>query len=350
MKTRRLLYILPTVLISAIVLIVLYKKQQPDLKKTITPAVTVETARVQEISVAEQTETIGNLKSINQVNITSELPGQIKAIHFNSGDTVKKGALLVELDDSILKSEWSAAKASLALSESNYKRFSELAKKRMVSAQALDEALADYKDKKNQVTIKQAQLKKMSLRAPFSGKLSSRQISVGQYVTVGEPIVRLVATRKLRIEYHLPERYLPLLATGQQVSILSDAYPERVFKATVNYIDPVVDEETRSIAIEALLDNSNSKLSPGLFVKVNHQFNTEKKRLLVPEESLIPTISGQKIFILRDNKAVAINVETGAHHAEMTEILKGLSLSDIIIVRGQHKLKDGTEVIDVQKG
>ena len=220
----------------------------------------------------------------------------------------------------------------------------------MAAAQALDVALADYKDKKNLLAIKEAQLKKMSLRAPFSGKLGSRRISVGQYVTVGEPLVKIVANQTLRVEYHLPEQYLSKLSNGQQVSIFSEAYPNETFNATVSYIDPIVDEESRSIAIEALLDNKKSKLSPGLFIHVNHKFNDEKKRLLVPEESLIPTISGQKLFILRGNNAFSINVTTGIHHAEMTEVLKGLKLSDTIIVRGQHKLKNGTNVIDIQKG
>lgn len=188
------------------------------------------------------------------------------------------------------------------------------------------------------------------MRAPFTGTLGSRQVSIGQYVRVGQPLVRLVANQKLRVEYTLPERYLPSVQVGQQVTIVSDAYPNQIYKGYVNYIDPAIDKETRTIAIEALIDNSNNLLSAGLFVRVNHEFDNKRKRLLVPEESLIPTISGQKIFVLRNDKAVAVRVKTGAHHGAMTEINSGLSVDDIVIVRGQHKLREGSHVIDIHQG
>ncbi|MCC5791498.1 MAG: efflux RND transporter periplasmic adaptor subunit [Legionellaceae bacterium] len=350
MKTRKHYLILPVVLFLGVLALTVYLRNMDKKPLPSPPPLTVETTAVQQVMVAEQVETVGNLKSLNQINISSELAGQIKSIHFTPGSFVKKGTLLIELDDSILQSELAAAKASLALSQNNYTRITELAKRRISSAQAVDEALADFEDKQNQVAIKKAQLQKMKLVAPFSGVLGSRQISVGQYVTVGQGLVKLVANQKLRVEYRLPEHYLSDLAVGQQVTMVSDAYPGKVFHGLVNYVDPVVDEDTRSIAVEALIDNPKARLSPGLFVKVNHQFGRESARLLVPEESLIPTISGQKVFIYKDGKATLVSVEAGAHHAEMTEILRGLQVSDIIITRGQHKLKDGAPVIDIHQG
>ena len=102
--------------------------------------------------------------------------------------------------------------------------------------------------------------------------------------------------------------------------------------------------------MEALIYNVERLLSAGLFVRVSHQFGEKKKRILVPEESLIPTINGQKIFVLRDKKAVAVRVKIGAHHASMTEITSGLNANDIVIIRGQHKLKEGSHVIDIHQG
>ncbi|ASQ46842.1 efflux RND transporter periplasmic adaptor subunit [Legionella clemsonensis] len=238
----------------------------------------------------------------------------------------------------------------MALSKTNYERTRELANKKLASEQALDQALANLQEKQNTVKAKKAQLEKLSLRAPFTGTLGSRQVSVGQYVRVGQPLVRLIANQKLRVEYTLPERYLPRVQEGQQVTIVSDAYPKQIYRGYVNYIDPAVDKETRTIAIEALIDNTNNLLSAGLFVRVNHEFANKRKRLLVPEESLIPTINGQKIFVLRNDKAVAVRVKTGAHHGAMTEVNSGLSVDDIVIVRGQHKLREGSLVIDIHQG
>ncbi|KTD08558.1 efflux RND transporter periplasmic adaptor subunit [Legionella jamestowniensis] len=312
--------------------------------------VPVETAVVIEKTLADQFETIGSLASTDNIDISSELSGQIAAIYFKPGTLVKKGTLLIQLDATVLKSELASANANLALSETSYERTRELTKRKLASEQALDQALADLQEKQNTVKAKKAQLEKLSLRAPFTGTLGSRQVSIGQYVRVGQPLVRLVANQKLRVEYTLPERYLPSVQVGQQVTIVSDAYPNQIYKGYVNYIDPAIDKETRTIAIEALIDNSNNLLSAGLFVRVNHEFDNKRKRLLVPEESLIPTISGQKIFVLRNDKAVAVRVKTGAHHGAMTEINSGLSVDDIVIVRGQHKLREGSHVIDIHQG
>ena len=248
---------------------------------------------------------------MDSIDISSELAGQIAAIHFKPGALVKKGTLLIQLDNTVLKSKLASATANLTLSETSYSRTNELAKHGLASGQALDKVLADLREKENTVKAKQAQLEKLSLRAPFSGTLGSRQVSVGQYVNVGQPLVHLVANQKLRVEYNLPERYLGRLKEGQQVSVLSDAFPNQSYQGLVNYINPAVDKETRTIAIEALIDNQERRLSAGLFVRVSHQFGEKKKRLLVPEESLIPTINGQKIFVVRRGKAVAIRVKTG---------------------------------------
>ncbi|KTC77050.1 efflux RND transporter periplasmic adaptor subunit [Legionella brunensis] len=319
--------------------------------RTIEPKpVIVETAPVTAKILADQFETIGSLASTDNIDISSELAGQISAIYFKPGANVKKGTLLIQLDATVLKSELASAKANLALSETSYERTSELAKRKLASEQALDQALADLRGKQNTVKAKQAQLEKLSLRAPFSGTLGSRQVSIGQYVKVGQPLVRLVANQKLRVEYNLPERYLPRLQEGQQVTVVSDAFPDEVYTGFVNYIDPAVDKETRTIAVEALIDNKQDLLSAGLFVRVNHEFGEKKRRLLVPEESLIPTINGQKIFVLRNDKAVAVPVKTGAHHGAMTEICNGLNKDDVIIIRGQHKLREGSFVIDIHQG
>ena len=350
MKNRSILLLSTLIFFTTLGYIYISHHKKIDIHGNEVKAITVETAQVTEKILAEKFETLGSLASTDNIDISSELAGQIAAIYFTPGAYVKKGTLLIQLDDTVLKSELASAKANLTLSETNYIRTKELAKRSLASEQALDKTLADLQEKENTVKVKQAQLEKLSLRAPFSGTLGSRQVSVGQYVKVGQPLVRLVANQKLRVEYNLPERYLPKLHLGQKVTVRSDAFPNKTYLGIVNYIDPAVDKQTRTIAVEALIDNVERLLSAGLFVRVSHQFGERKKRLLVPEESLIPTINGQKIFILRGKKAVAVRVKTGVHHASMTEICSGLNSSDIVIIRGQHKLKEGSRVIDIRKG
>lgn len=347
MKLRRSLLLL-TLSIFAIVAFIFTRHSALPAAKT--QMVRVETVTVTKMVLADQFETLGSLSSRDNIEVSSELAGQIVKIHFKPGTLVEKGTLLIQLDNTVLKSELATAKANLSLSESNYDRIQRLAERKLASEQAKDQALADLREKQNIVKARQAMLEKLSLRAPFSGTLGSRKISVGQYVKAGQPLVSLIANQQLRVEYSLPERLISRLQQGQKIQVFSDAYPKQTFRGSVNYIAPIVDKETRTIAVEALINNEQNLLSPGLFVRVRHQLSLAKMRLLVPEESLIPTINGQKIFILRGNKAITKGVKTCMHHAALIEICRGLKADDIIIVRGQHKLKEDSTVIAVNQG
>ncbi|MGQ3889843.1 efflux RND transporter periplasmic adaptor subunit [Legionella sp. CNM-1927-20] len=310
----------------------------------------VETSPLKEALFANEFETIGSLSSLDNIQISSELAGQIARIYFKPGTLVQKGTLLIQLDDTILKSELASAKANLLLSESIYQRNQELAKRKLASEQALETAFADLKEKQNTVKVKEAQLLKLSLRAPFTGTLGSRKVSVGQYVKVGQPLVSLIANQKLKVEYTLPEHLISHIKKDQKVQVISDAYPRQVYQGVVDYIAPNVDKETRTIAVEALIDNKQNLLSPGLFVRVKHQIGEPIKRFLIPEESVIPTISGQKVFILNNGRAIAKQIKVGSHYGAMIEVRRGLKPTDIVIIRGQHKLKEGATVLAKNEG
>lgn len=347
MKLRVL--ILLSLLSIVVFFFLVYSKKNQPLPNDSGKSITVETTKVVEKIYADEFETLGSLSSRDNIEISSELSGQIASIHFRPGANVKKGTLLIQLNNTVLKSELASAAANLFLSETSYKRTKELTERKLASEQALDQALADLREKQNTVKARQAQLEKLSLHAPFSGTLGSKQVSIGQYVKVGQPLVSLVANQQLRVEYNLPERLISRIHEGQEIYVRVDAFPRQIFYGEVNYIAPSVDKETRTIAVEALINNEKNQLAAGLFVQVKHQLGKLEKRLLVPEESLIPTINGQKIFILNGDKALTKRIETGVHHAGMTEITKGLTIDDIIIVRGQHKLKEGSKVLAIEQ-
>lgn len=340
-------YIIPPLCLALLLSWVFsHQEKKPSLKPSITQ---VETSKVSEAFFADEFTTLGSLSSSDNIEISSELAGQIASIHFTPGAFVRKGVLLIQLDDTVLKSELASAEANFLLSQANFKRINELGKRKLISEQAMDQALADLKEKENTVKARRAQLKKLSLNAPFSGTLGSKQVSVGQYVKVGQALVSLIANKQLRVEYSLPERLISQVKLDQTVHIYSDAYPEYTFTGKVNYIAPAVDQDTRTIAVEALIDNPDNLLSAGLFVRVSHQLGNVKRRLLIPEESLIPTINGQKVFVLQGTKAVTLQVKIGAHHHDMAEICQGLTADDIVIIRGQHKLKEGSDVIAINQ-
>jgi membrane fusion protein, multidrug efflux system len=332
----------------------LYHYQQTPTvapKKVLEPkALKVEAAKVEEVNLLNKIETLGSLGSIDSVDISPEIAGQIAKIYFKAGSSIKRGTWLISLDDSVYQSELASAKANLKLSQMNYKRTAELSKRRISSEQELDQVLADLHDKQNLVKVKQSLLEKMTLKAPFSGVLGSRQISVGQYVSVGQPLVKLVATNPLKVEYTVPERYLADLRVGQKIEVISDSFPDKRFSGKVDYISPVIDKETRSIAVEAIVDNQKQDLSAGLFVHVNHYLGQVAPVLLIPEESLMPSIKGQKVFIIEQGKAHEITIKTGAHRLAKVEVISGLKQNQQIVTRGQHKLKDGAKVSIINQG
>ena len=330
----------------------LYSKypQQKAVKPQVDKTMKVEAAKVEKVNLLKKIETLGSLGSIDSVEISPEIAGQIAKIYFRAGSSIKKGTPLIQLDDTVFKSELASAKANLKLSQMNYNRTAELSKRRISSEQELDQVLADLRDKQNLVKVKQSQLDKMTLTAPFSGVLGSRHISIGQYVSVGQPLIKLVATKQLKVEYAVPERYLPDLQIGQKIEVISDSFPDKRFSGTVDYISPEIDKETRSIAVEAIVDNSKQDLSAGLFVYVNHYLGQVKPVLLIPEESLIPSINGQKVFIIDNEQAHEARITTGAHRLSKVEVLSGLEENQLVVARGQHKLKDGNKVLVVKKG
>lgn len=151
------------------------------------------------------------------------------------------------------------------------------------------------------------------------------------------------STQTLKVEYSLPLRFINRLKLGQRVHILCDAFPEQHYEGQVNFINHAVIKKSQTIAVSAIIKDP-SKLSPGLFVRVSHELDKEKKRLFIPDESLISTSKDQRVFVLRHGRATSVHIHTGAHYQSMTEVNQGLKAGDIVIISGQEQLKEGSLV------
>ncbi len=307
-------------------------------------AIDVQVATVKSQSMPQQITEIGNLIAKDKVNISPEIAGQISAILFTSGETVAKNTPLIKLDDTVNQAQYNSALADLKLSELNYQRNKELAKTGMVSKQAVDQAKADLDDKQSNVSVKQTELDKMLLTAPYAGRLGAITISVGDYVAVGQNLVTLVNDDHLTVSYQVPENNLAKLKVGQAVTISSNAYPQQKFNGQVSYISPTVDEATRSLTVEADVPNPQHQLSAGLYVKVTQILGGEQQMLVLPEQTLVPTITGQMVYVVQQGKAVATNVTVGNRYQHVVEILSGLKIGDQVVSAGQQKLKDGADI------
>lgn len=288
-------------------------------------------------------ETIGSLNA-KRIEVTPEVAGHVSNMNFQDGSLVNKGTVLVQLDDEIYRSKYHLAQAKLTLSRTNYQRMLLLNKQGAITKQALDQSRADLAEKEADALESHVMFKKMQMTAPFSGKVGKSKVNIGDYVTVGQSVVTLTDTDHLRVEYHVPERYLPTLKLGQQVEIHTNAYPDAVFRGKVTYIAPSIDIENRSIALYAELTDDQYRLVPGMFVEVKHLLGSAEHALVIPARALVPTLGGNQVYKVIEGKAYSVSVTLGIRKGNDVQIITGLSLGDQIITDGFLKVRDGLPI------
>ncbi len=316
--------------------------QQPPGQER--PPMPVEAGQVEVGQVILSIPAIGSLKSSESVTISPEISGRISEIIGKEGQPVKAGELLVALDPSIYQAELAQAQASIALSKANYQRASELFDKRVGTQQARDEAQAGFLADEASLASAQARLTKTKIYAPFDGVLGLRRASVGQYVSPGEIVFNLEAIDPLKIDFRIPEIYLSKIKIGQQIATKLDALPGKQYTGTLYAIDPLIDQNGRSILIRATLPNDTGELRPGLFARLNLIYETRDQALLVPEQAVF--FMGQQKFVYRivEGRATLSPVTTGDRNAGKVEIVEGLSAGEQIIVAGMMKIFNGMPV------
>ena len=219
-----------------------------------------------------------------------------------------------------------------------------LGKKGAISRQAIDQALADLKEKKSIEKEARTLAEKMLITAPFDGVLGKVRVNPGEHVAIGQQLASLTDTQNLRVEFNISEKHLRNLKVGQQVTLKTTAYPEKEFYGKVSYIAPTINTEDRTISIYADVPNQDGQLTAGLFVNVTHLLGNQANALLIPAVSLVATIDGQQVYKIVSDKAVAVSVKIGQRTTDQVQVIEGLLLGDVVVTSGQHKLKDGSLV------
>lgn len=313
------------------------------------PPTAVEVARVAASDFADDVAAVGTLKSNESVVLRPETAGRVASIGFKDGAVVAKGTVLVVFDAAIQDAELQQARANLALAKSSYERNVELVGKKFLSQQALDASAATLKVQEAAVQLAEAKAAKMRIKAPFTGMVGLRNVSVGDYLKDGQDLINIEDVATLRVDFKLPENYLGRISKGQVVEVVSDALPSERFKAVLDAIDPLVDQNGRSISARARLDNAKGKLRPGMFVRVRLLFGERKAVLMVPEQAIVP--GGQPaVFKVVDGKASLVKVKLGVRRTAQVEIVEGLAAGDLIVTAGQLKLREGAAVRPVGEG
>ncbi len=312
-------------------------------------AIAVEVAKIAASDFSDEASAVGNLKSNESVVMRPETPGRIAAVNFKDGAIVGKGAVLVALDAAVQEAELQQARANLTLAQSNHKRNQELLEKKFVTAQALDNSAATLKVQEAAVQLAEAKVGRMRIKAPFNGMVGLRNVSVGDYVKEGQDLINIEDIGTLRVDFKLPETYLGRVVKGQVVEVSTDALPGEQFKAVLDAVDPMVDQNGRAISSRARLDNASGKLRPGMFVRVRLLFGERKNVLMAPEQAIVPGAQ-PTVFKVVDGKAVVTKVKLGVRRAAQVEVIDGLAAGDIVVTAGQLKLRDGAPVRAIGEG
>jgi membrane fusion protein (multidrug efflux system) len=250
----------------------------------------------------------------------------------------------VRLDPTVNEAEVRQARANMTLAKSKYDRAVDLAKSNFISGQARDEAESNMKVAEAALAVAEAKLAKTEIKAPFSGIIGLRQVSLGDYVKEGADLVNLEAVDPLKVDFRVPEVYLKQVRAGQALEISLDAVPGRTYSGRVFAINPLFDAAGRAIVIRAQVSNPDTSLRPGMFARVRLITEERQDAIVVPEQALVPFGSEQYVFKVVDGKAQRVRVEIGQRGDGRVEIRQGLAPDDVVIVAGQLKVRDGVAV------
>lgn len=312
------------------------------------PPATIASSTVREESWQPSLSAVGSLVAVNDVYVTNEVVGKVDTIRFESGQRVKKGDPLLQLDDDVDRAELRGLQAELELAQVQFNRASKLVKERTLSRSEYDVAKARLESAKANVASKQAVIDKKSIRAPFSGLLGIRQVDLGEYLAAGAEIVPLQSLDPIYADYTLPERYLSALRTGQTIELTVQAYPDQRYSGQIEAFNPAIDVGTRSVRIRAKLDNPNSMLRPGMFAEVSTLLPKRDAVLTLPEQAITYAPYGDSVFIILEKEGQKIvqrrQVKTGDVRDGRIEIIEGLEAGDEVVSAGQVKLRNDQPV------
>ncbi len=308
------------------------------------PTTVVSAAKVTVSPMPVLVNALGSMVAENEANVASELNGIVSHVDFQEGAMVEKDQLLVKLNDATQLAMQTQRMAEVALAKLDYDRVAQLIKKGATTQQEVDKADANLKVAQANLAYAQAELDKTNIRAPFKGRLDLRFVSPGQYITSGQNLVRIVDKSSLKVQYAVPERYLNQLSLGKVVRFHTSAFPEQVFEGYVSFVSPQVDVDTRTITVEAHFENPMESLSPGLSGEVSQVLSENPNALSVPEEAVIATITGYKVFVIDKDAVQSRAVMIGSRLKGRVEILQGLKANETVVARGHQSLRDGSKV------
>jgi membrane fusion protein, multidrug efflux system len=357
MKKKQWLVAILGLVLVVLVLVGLKAAQIGKMVKTgkemVPPPETVSSARVEQREWVSTRPAIGTLVAVRAVQLGAELPGVVREVGFDSGATVKRGALLVKLDTSTEEAQLASARADASLARLNLDRARRLRQGGANAPADLDAALARAKAAGGAVASLEATIAKKTIRAPFEGRIAIRQVELGQSVGPGAPIASLQSVTPIHVEFSLPQQALAELQVGQRVEVRTDIFPDARWEGEVTTVNPEVDVATRNVRVRATVPNSDGRLRPGMFANVEVLSSGRRPVLVIPATAPIFAPYGDTVFAIEEErsgnaqpKAVARQkfVRLGERRGDLVEVVSGLAAGEAIVGSGGFKLRNGVPI------
>ena len=296
---------------------------------------------------------IGSLVAVRGVTLGSELPGLVREIAFESGASVKRGAVLVKLDTSAEEAQLDAAIAEASLAALNLERTRKLRQGQATAQSELDAAEARAKQADATVANLRATIAKKTVRAPFDGRISIRQVELGQIVSPGTPIASLQAVDPIYADFWLPQQTLAELRPGQRARLRTDAFADAEWDGDVTTINPEVAPATRNVRVRATFRNRDGRLRPGMFANVEVLSSEKRSVLIIPSTAVMFAPYGDSVFAIEEKRDAAGKtstvvrqkfVRTGERRGDLVAVASGLEAGETVVTSGAFKLRNGAAV------
>ncbi len=317
------------------------------------PPESVTSAPVNAISWEATRSATATLVAVRGVTLASELPGLVREITFESGAAVRQGQALVRLDTSTEAAQLEGARADAALARLNLDRARELRAGGSNSPADLDAADARAKAAHSQVAALEATIAKKTIRAPFDGRISIRQVELGQVLPAGATIASLQSVTPIHAEFWLPQQALAEVAVGQKVRVVSDVFPGATWDGAITTVNPEVDVNTRNVRVRATLENPDGRLRPGMFARVEILSGAPRSTVVVPATSVLYAPFGDSVYVLEKKteagqetlRARQRFVRLGERRGDFVAVVSGLEAGETVVSSGAFKLRNGAAVV-----
>jgi membrane fusion protein (multidrug efflux system) len=310
--------------------------------------VDVDTAR--QGDVVDAVRATGRIEAVQAVELRSDEQGRVLELLFREGQRVAKGRPLVRIDDALLRAQAVRAEAERDLARQQLERVRRLRADNAASPADLERVEAGARSAEAALAVLQLQIERTVVRAPFAGSVGQRFVSTGDYVTPATPLLTLQTTNPQRAVIEVPERYAAELRRGQEVEFTVAAYPGRTFRAQVEFVDPVVQSEGRTILVKARAPNPDEVLKTGMFIEARLAVTTRTGAIVVPEDAVQPLRTANVIWAVVDGKASRRVVQLGTRSEGVVEVVSGIEPGEQVVVGGLERMAEGMAVAPRPRG